>query len=338
MQTLARRLVTIPSYALLFAVLVGASPLWAPALVLAGALRRDGFAWFRGAAFAVAYLAAEMAGLLAAGGLWLIRPLSRWSTARWLDLHYRLQAWWGTTLFTLLVRCFDLRVRVEGVRASRLGEGPYLLLIRHTSAADTLLATALVARPHAIRLRYVLKRELLWDPCLDVVGARLPNTFVDRESEDTALQIAGIQALARGLTRRDGVSIYPEGTRFSEAKRERVLERLARAGDVKQLEYASALHHVLPPRPGGVLGLLDAAPGADAIVCAHAGFEAAASLTQLWRGALLGRRICVRFERVPRGRIPADREARAAWLRDLWRDVDAWVAARIGESAAAASA
>jgi hypothetical protein len=139
-----------------------------------------------------------------------------------------------------------------------------------------------------------------------------------------------VQALARDLGPRDGVLIYPEGTRFSEAKRERVLQRLARAGDVKQLEYARALHHVLPPRPGGVLGLLDAAPGADAIVCAHVGFEEAASLTQLWRGALLGRRIRVRFERVPRGHVPSDREARASWLQELWRGVDAWVAARVG--------
>ena len=34
--------------------------------------------------------------------------------------------------------------------------------------------------------------------------------------------------------------IYPEGTRFSDAKRVRVLERLARAGDAKQFAYARA--------------------------------------------------------------------------------------------------
>ena len=42
--------------------------------------------------------------------------------------------------------------------------------------------TTYVSRRYHLRLRYVLKRELLWDPCLDIVGQRVPNIFVDRDA------------------------------------------------------------------------------------------------------------------------------------------------------------
>ena len=122
--------------------------------------------------------------------------------------------------------------------------------------------------------------------------------------------------------------IYPEGTRFSAAKRARVLERLAREGDLKQLEYARSLHSVLPPRTGGALALLEAAPHADVVVCAHTGFEGAATLAQIWRGELLHQTIRVRFERIPRASIPTSRDAQAAWLRERWQEIDAWLASQ----------
>jgi hypothetical protein len=95
--------------------------------------------------------------------------------ARWATLHYRLQDAWGTSLLAAAVRLFDLRLEIDE-QGARLVECPYLLLLRHASTGDTLPASALVGRPHGIRIRYVLKRELLWDPCLDVVGNRLPTS------------------------------------------------------------------------------------------------------------------------------------------------------------------
>lgn len=278
------------------------------------------------------YLVCELLGLLACAGLWLARPFLRLDSGRWSALHYRLQDAWGSSLLRAAERLFDLRLEIEELgdgpaeRRARLDEGPYLLLLRHASSGDTLLAAALVGRPHGIRLRYVLKRELLWDPCLDVVGHRLPHVFVDRASEDSRGEIARVQALARDLSPRDGVLIYPEGTRFSEARRARVLERLAREGDAKQLEYARSLHSVLPPRPGGTLGLLEAAPAADVVLCAHTGFEGAATLAQIWKGGLLHGTIRVRLQRTPRAAIPTARSAQADWLRERWQEIDVWVA------------
>ena len=177
-----------------------------------------------------------------------------------------------------------------------------------------------------MRLRYVFKRELLWDPCLDIVGQRVPNVFVDRFSDDSEGEIRRTRELTRDLGPRDGLLIHPEGTRFSEAKRERILERLHREGDAKLLEYARSLQSVLPPRPGGTLALLEAAPEADVVVCAHTGFEGAASLAQIWQGALVHQTVRVQFRRIPRDAIPTGRDDRLAWLLEEWQRVDAWVA------------
>jgi 1-acyl-sn-glycerol-3-phosphate acyltransferase len=223
-----------------------------------------------------------------------------------------------------VVGAFGLRLEVED--EAELGRGPYLLLVRHASSADTLLAAALVSRLHGIRLRYVVKRELLWDPCIDIVGNRIPNVFVDRSSVDSAREIRRTQEIAHGLGPRDGLLTYPEGTRFSEEKRSRVLERFRREGDVKMLDYARSLQFVLPPRPGGTLGLLEAAPRVDVVVCNHTGFEGAATLAQIWRGSLVHQQVRVHFRRIPREAIPGERDDRLAWLLEEWQRVDAWVA------------
>ena len=59
--------------------------------------------------------------------------------------------------------------------------------------------------------------------------------------------------LMENLGPRDGVIIYPEGTRFTEAKRERIIEELARNGESYLCEKARMLTNVLPPRLGGPL-------------------------------------------------------------------------------------
>jgi 1-acyl-sn-glycerol-3-phosphate acyltransferase len=274
--------------------------------------------------FLTYYLSCEVLGIAISAGVWAWTSVFPVDAERWANLHYRLEAWWGTTLLCGVVRVFGLRLEVED--DADLGRGPYLLLVRHASSGDTLLAAALVSQPHGMHLRYVFKRELLWDPCLDIVGHRLPNVFVDRFSDDSAREIRRAREIARDLGPRDGLLISPEGTRFSEDKRRRVLERLHREGDAKMLDYARSLQFVLPPRPGGTLGLLEAAPEADVVVCAHTGFEGAASLAQIWQGSLVDQTVRVQFRRIPRDAIPTGRDARVAWLLEEWRRVDAWVA------------
>ena len=54
------------------------------------------------------------------------------------------------------------------------------MLCRHASLADSLVSAWVITSVAGMNPRYVLKRELLVDPCLDIVGNRLPNHFLDR--------------------------------------------------------------------------------------------------------------------------------------------------------------
>lgn len=318
-----RRLITIPGYGVAWLLWLATAPLWLPLAAAADLRRRRRAVALRSVAFITVYLSCEVAGIAASGALWLWRRAVGIDVERWTDLHFRLEAWWGTTLFWAIVRLFGLRVEVEG--AADLGRGPYLVLPRHSSSADTLIASAMVSRRHGMRLRYVLKREMLWDPCLDIVGHRVPNVFVDRNSNDPAHEVRRIRALAQDLGSRDGVLIYPEGTRFSAEKRARAIERFERTNDLRMLEFARSLHSVLPPRPGGTLALLEVAPLVDVVFCAHTGFEGTASIGDIWSGALLHRVIRIDFRRIPRHGIPRDRDAQLEWLLEEWRRMDAWV-------------
>jgi 1-acyl-sn-glycerol-3-phosphate acyltransferase len=317
------RLLTVPGYTVAWSLWLGLMPAWLVLAALVDLVRQRRFIALRSAAFLTVYLTCEVLGLVASAWLWTRRKAVGIEEHQWMDLHFRLEAWWGTTLFRAVTFLFGLRVEIEN--DADLGSGPYLLFIRHASAGDTLLASTLISHKYSMNLRYVLKQELLWDPCLDVVGNRLPNVFVNRHSDDSETEVQRVRKLANDLGPRDGVLIYPEGTRYSESKRRRVLARLDEKGDSKMLEYTKSLQFVLPPRYGGVLGLLEAAPEADVVVCAHTGFEAVGSLDKFWKGDLVHQVIHIQFRRHRRNAIPVGNDGRITWLQEEWRRVNAWV-------------
>jgi len=321
-----RRALTIPGYFALALVSLALLPLLLPLAVLVDLARRQArFPLARTVLLLPWYVSLEALGLLAAAALWLARPLL--GAERFARANFRLQCWWARLLFAGACRLFAMRVEVTGEDA--LGPGrPILLLLRHASVADTLLPAVLVSSRTGRRLRYVMKRELLWDPCLDVVGQRLPNAFVRRGTGDAA-ETALVRVLARDLAPDEGVLLYPEGTRWTPARRLAVIDRLARSAEPKLLDRAQALKWLLPPRLGGVLALLESAPGADVVICVHTGFEGVRSLADLWNGALIGRRIRVRFERIAAAAIPVEREARIEWVFDQWARLDAWLEANV---------
>lgn len=325
---LGRRLVTIPAYAGAFVVLVAVLPILLPALAVADLVRGTRLATTRLALFGVVFLAAEMAGLVAC----LVGSLvTAGSPARSVAWHRALQTAWARALLAAAKTLFDFRIEIEGDDA--VPAGPVLVLARHVSIADTLLPSVLLTHRHGLALRFVLKRELLSDPCLDVVGHRLPNVFVRRGSRDSAGEIARVRELAAGIGRGEGVLIYPEGTRFTPAKRARSLERMA-ANDPERHARVRGLARVLPPELGGTLALLDACPDADVLFLAHTGFEGATTLREVTSGALVGRRVRVAFRCVATADVPRASDERARWLDAAWARVDAWVAGMEAPSAA----
>lgn len=291
-----------------------------------GSLRDLRWLTVRAAAFGLVYLICETVGILVCLLIWLVTGFGR-ARKSFLDWNFLLQVRWGVALKTAAILLWGMRERVGGL--DEIGKGPMIVFIRHSSLADTVLPVSYLSDRLGIRLRWVLKRPLLWDPCLDIVGNRLPNCFVERGSQASAEEAQKIGALARGLAIGEGVLIYPEGTRFTEDKRAKFIERLEAAGNTLHAERARRLQHTLLPQVGGALALLAASDGAepevDAVFCSHYGFEGATSVRGLLDGELLDQTFGTRFWKVDRERIPEDEESRIEWLFDEWERVERWV-------------
>ena len=251
-------------------------------------------------------------------GHWLVAGFGR-NKASMREGSYRLQEWWARMLFAAVVRIFRLTVSVEGL--DQIAPGPIIVMMRHASIVDTLLPNVFVTGKARIRLRYVLKKELLADPILDIAGNRLINHFVDRQGDSIA-EVKAVVALLDDVTDREGVLIYPEGTRFTEERRDKVLAGLGDR-DTGLAERARRLRRVLPPRPGGSAALLESA--FDVVIAAHTGLEPLATIPGAWSGRIVGSHLRIRFQRFDGSAIPQTRRGRVDWLFDRWEEVDAWI-------------
>lgn len=313
-----RRIRTVPLVFLAWAVVTVALPVLVVLAVAVDAVRwiisRTPWMAIRLVVFLWVYLLAEVGAVIALAAAWLV-------PARRIEWTYRLQAAWVSVLFGAVRLIFGISTHVEGTDVLR--PGPILVFARHASIVDNLLPHRFIVRPSGIRLRYVLKSELLSDPALDIGGLRLPNYFVTRGSRNAAAEIAGVAGLAAGLGTNEGVLIFPEGTRFRPDRRERAIA-LAGRRNPAVAELAGELTSVMPPRLGGPLALLEAGE-MDVVVLAHRGLGGFATVSDIWSGAMVGRRVEIRLTRIAHGDIPTDREARIIWLFELWRDVDRWV-------------
>jgi 1-acyl-sn-glycerol-3-phosphate acyltransferase len=266
----------------------------------------------------------EMWGILAATGTWIAGVLLKPDPATYIRWNRQLSARWGSGMLQWAKVLYSLDIQVTGEDEIRR-PGPVLFLMRHSGVADTLVPPAIISQRNHRPVRYIVKSELLWDPCLDILGGRFPNFFVSRDGSDTAAQLAGIRRLTADMADDEGIILYPEGTRFTEKKRDRVIEKLTAAGDPTALARAQGLKRVLPPRRGGSLAVLQAAPQADVVIVANVGFEWATSKRQLWTGDFIGRTIRIDFRRIPAAEIPRDDDGALAWLGEQWLEVDRWV-------------
>ncbi len=318
----SRRCASLSALAVAAMLVLAVAPLVVPAVAVIDIVRGHRLAWTRAAVFLCAFVIAECAGVAGAAALWCWRIASRAPESRWVHANLGLQRTWTRVLFGTAQRVFGFRVDAEGDDVAR--SGPFVLCVRHASTADTLLPAVFVANRTGLALRYVLKRELLWDPCLDIVGQRIPNVFVDRSGTDTEAATVAVRQLATGLDGSSALVLYPEGTRFSEARRSIVIAKLRDRGDPR-LGLADRLQHTLPPRTTGLRSALTGAPNADVVFLAHRGFDGAVSLRDFFGGSFIGATIGVRLWRVPRAQVPSDPEALATWLGEQWLRLDQWV-------------
>lgn len=241
-----RRVATITRSAALFVILTVLFPVLLLAAVFVDAARwlftRRHWMSVRLLLFAWTFLATEVAGLAWLFAVWLASGFgSNWD--RLVAMSWPVQRWWACMLFASVRRLFDIRFAVEGDELAT--PGPILAFFRHASIVDNLLPAVLLTDAKHLRLRWIIKRELLALPSLDVAGTRLPNYFVDRSANDPRREIRAIRKLAADLKEDEGVLIYPEGTRFTESRRRRALAGLQDRMPALH-ERAGRLRYVLP--------------------------------------------------------------------------------------------
>jgi 1-acyl-sn-glycerol-3-phosphate acyltransferase len=170
----------------------------------------------------------------------------------------------------------------------------------------------------------VLKRTLILDPWIDVLLGRVPHSFIEPNGHGDRA-VALISDLAAGLGDRDALVIFPEGGNFTPGRRRRAIGHLRRHGGRRRARQAAKLGHVLPPRPSGTLGAIDAAPQADLVIVAHTGLDHIDSAAAIWEGIPLDRPLQVTWWRIPARDVPSGRNARTEWLNAQWARVDDWI-------------
>ena len=309
-----RRPVTGIGVFLIAIVLTVTLPLWVVVTMTVDAVRgRWRFPISRLIGFATCWAWLETSGLVLALFLFFT------GRGRSVSAHYALQTWWCRSLIQALGFTVGLQITVEG--AENVGAGPFVAFCRHASLADSIMSSWVVASHVGLRPRFVLKKELKMDPCLDILGHRLPNYFVDRESLDIAGELQGIEQMAAGLGVKDCAVIFPEGSRASAKKRVRALERL-RERSPQRAETLAGLKHLIPPKPAGANALLSAVPEANVLTMWHSGFDGLDTFSGIL--SHLGRakaNVHVRVEEISRASIPSG-EAFVSWLDAKWVEMD----------------
>lgn len=312
MTKLRRRLVSVPAVVLGALLLLVLTPIWLPIILivdLVTAPRR--LPRTRLLLFALCWAWVETTALGVCFVLWVTRrPLGPW---------YTLQRWWAARIVgSLRVTC-GFRINVEGAGVTM--PGPVVVFGRHASLADSVASLFIVAPDASTKPRYVLKRELLSDPCLDIAGNRIPDHFLDRGATDSGPELASLTALSTGMGAEDVAVIFPEGTRTNPKKRARALEKIGER-DPARAERLRGLRHLLPPRPAGSAALLAGTPDADVVILGHIGFEGLDTFGGILRR--LPRKAPARMwlRRIPRSAIPADDAAFTVWLDETWLTLD----------------
>ncbi len=316
---MSRRLVTVPALFLGGILLVALLPVWLPIAVIVDLVRRSmRFPTVRLLSFAVAWAWSEIVGVTVSFLLWLV------GQGRNTNAHYALQRWWSKRLLGALRVFCGIHVTVDNVEALR--PGPVLLFARHASLADSLVSAYVVGHLAHMKPRYVLKRELQADPCLDIVGRRLPNQFIDRQAPDSTVELQALERLVENMDTDSVGVIFPEGTRANPVKRSKAMDKIATI-DPERARRLAGIQHLLPPRPSGAAAMARGNPAADVVFGWHVGFEGLDTFAGIY--AALARPLApihFVFRRVERSAVPdpvgQGNGQFTEWLDEQWLAID----------------
>lgn len=315
-----RRFITIPLWLTLAVVLPVTLPVVVPILALYDVITGNRLSATRTMLFFTLFFVLEAVGLAIAFWLWIRRPFGLDDRAYQIA-NRRLQSWWAKGLFWGPVRIFSVDVTIEGLEHLE-DRRPSVVLSRHASTLDTMLPIAVVRELKLFR--YVIKSELLVDPTLDYCAQRFPNVFVNRGSDDPEFEVRKVLALGTELEENTAVVVYPEGTRFSEEKRARLLEKFQDKPEM--LAITQSLGHTLPPLREGGVRLVQNTPQADVVFVAHRGIDDAAAMSDLIKGGMTEAQLQVCIWRYPADEVPRTTEAVEDFLVENWQRIDRFVA------------
>ncbi|HTX30697.1 MAG TPA: 1-acyl-sn-glycerol-3-phosphate acyltransferase [Solirubrobacteraceae bacterium] len=323
---LIRRPLTITTWLVLSLVGLLLSPLLlAGAALMAAVLRRPQPLLFT--RFLIAYLARESGGILACGALWLLSGFgARIRSARSRRLHYRLLHWYVHGLAERVLSLLDIDVDAqipEDVAGALHRDRPLLFFSRHAGPGDTLLVVDMMQTDFDRLPSVVFKDTLAIDPCVDLVGHRLPHAVLDTSDREECE--ARIGEVTSHLDPRGILVLFPEGGNVTAERRHRALRKLRRKGRRREAEAAGQMTHVMPPQPTGALAAMSASPDADVIFGAHTGLGLAAFPRELWKHTPIGQTLKERMWLAPAAERPRDKEEQIQWLYDWWRRIDDWV-------------
>jgi 1-acyl-sn-glycerol-3-phosphate acyltransferase len=334
--TWIRRLLLIPAMLGLSVLAVLSLPLTVVLAVLVGLITpRTWTRPLRLLLLVVGYLAAEAVGLIALGGLWVIAGFGRTLRSPTSERrHYVLVRTFLEWLFWLVKRVLRLSVEVEGPGPQAYQDRPLIVFCRHAGPGDSFLIVHALLDWYDREPRIVLKDTLQWDPAIDVVLNRLPNRFIrsgspgaptaDQPGQPPTEQVIG--ELARKLDGNDALVLFPEGGNFTARRRARAIQRLRRRGLHAEVRKAEAMRHVLPPRPAGVLAVLENGGDADVVWVGHTGTDHLLSMADVWGALPMDTVILMRWWHVPSSDVPAEPEAQITWLYEWWKRIDDWIA------------
>ena len=276
---------------------------------------------------AIAYFALELATLIACGALWLASAGGRFmGTELFQRLHVRLLRWFVHGFAVRWSALLEIDVpeepRSEATRALE-ADGPLLFFSRHAGPGDTVLLIDRLLTRFDRAPSVVFKQSVAIDPCVDLIGHRLPHAVLDT-SEPEACE-ARIAEVAADLGDRGVLLLFPEGGNFTSERRRRAIRKLWRTGRRREAAKADQMTHVLPPRPSGALAALRGNPEAAVVFGAHSGLGLAAFPREVWDQTPLRRTFSSRMWLAPAAERPAEAEAQVVWIYDWWKRLDDWI-------------